>query len=80
MHVDQLFDARYIKVQQAIDIVVQRLVNAGLGKDVIRSNTLTLGEEALMLASLAACMDTPTGLNKRFGYFSMSNFFCTWCK
>lgn len=40
-----------------------------------RSDTISLEEEALMLASPAADISTPVGLNRRFGYFVMWNFF-----
>ncbi|KAG0600965.1 hypothetical protein M758_11G074700, partial [Ceratodon purpureus] len=70
-----LTDIRYAKVRQAADIAAQRSVDAGLGKDIKRFDLISLEEEALMLASPAADVNTPSGLNHRFGYFTMRNFF-----
>jgi hypothetical protein len=50
-------------------------MSAGLGAVPIRSNVISHKEEAAMLDSDAASVNTPQGLNMRMGYFLSRNFF-----
>jgi hypothetical protein len=47
----------------------------GIGVAPLKSDVITHAEEAAMLASEAASLDTPQGLNQRMGYFATRNFF-----
>ena len=69
-----LKDPRYAKVKLAADEAALRSIAAGLGKDVKRSDILTIAEEKLMLSQEKCQINSPHGINLLFGYFCTRNF------
>lgn len=69
-----LKDPRYAKVKLAADEAALRSITAGLGKDVKRSDILTIAEERLMLSQEKCQINSPHGINLTFGYFCTRNF------
>ena len=70
-----LTDPRYIVVADAASAAARRSLKSGLGKTVKKSDDLTFEEEEKMLASDAARLDSPAGVNNRFVYYCTRNFF-----
>lgn len=70
-----LTDPRFQRVKLAANEAVMRAVQAGLGKEALKSDVLSRSEEKLMLDSNEASVSHPTGLNRRFAYFCTRNFF-----
>lgn len=69
-----LKDPRYAKVKLAADKAALRSIAAGLGKDVKRSDILSIEEERLMLTQEKCQINSPHGINLMFGYFCTRNF------
>ena len=58
-------DVRYWKVVVVANQACRRSFEAGLGREMLKSDMVTFAEEKAMLASNAASLDTPSGLNCR---------------
>ena len=62
-------------VVDAASSAARRSLRLGLGKTVKKNDDLTVEEEERMLASDAAGLDCPPGVNNRFVYYCTKNFF-----
>ena len=70
-----LNDVRYHRVVVAADEAVQRSAKAGLRRETLKSDAVTLAEEQQMLMSEEASPLTASGLTCRFSWYTMKNFF-----
>ena len=68
-------DPKYMVVVDVASSAARRSLRLGLGKMVKKIDDLTVEEEERMLASEAARIDCPTGVNNPFVYYCTRNFF-----
>jgi hypothetical protein len=70
-----LIDVRYVRAKIAAKQAMNHSLNAGLGKEVQKSDVISLSEEATMVNSPATSHFIATSLNAQMGWYHGKNFF-----
>jgi hypothetical protein len=69
-----LSDVQYARAKLAANQAVNHSSNTGFGKEVKKSDVVTLSEEATMLESPVASLHIASGLNARMGWYCRKIF------